>query len=446
MLISEIAFVMPEIIDFKIANDMHIKGAVLDSRLVKKGSLFFCVAGEHADGNDFASSALISGASAVIMDNADKYSRITGNKFLVQNVLVFMQEFGKRRYENSKTYKIAITGSFGKTGTKEMLKLVLGSSGSVYGTDGNKNNMLGVSLTGCGIDESKFSVIEMGSNACGEIEALSRLVKPDMAMITSVGHAHAGRLGGIKGVTAEKLSVVHGLKSGGTLIAPYAIKNSFPKGDYKTFTFGYDKNADIYAYDVIHHGFYVDFRVSGSSFLYRINHPYAHIIDGALSIVAAARVLGIDEEATAEALKTYKPVKGRGSIENAYDLVIIDDTYNAGFESMEKAVMSLSAMPIEPKSAVFGEIAEIEGYEEELYKKVASLADIYPLITFYLCGEAYGKTPASNNRFIFTNRAEALKAVKNIKSGVVVVKASRSKKFEEFINVIKNHCGGTCAL
>ncbi len=446
MLISEIVSLMPGIKDFKIESDVPVKGAVLDSRLVKKGSLFFCVSGEISDGNKFASAALSLGASAVIMDGEAEYAGISGNKFLVENTLFSMRELGKRRYELSRACKVAVTGSFGKTGTKEMLKLVLGSIGGVYATEGNKNNMLGVTLTGCGMDESDFAVVEMGSNAPGEIEALSRAVKPDIAVITSVGHAHAGRLGGLKGAAAEKLSVVYGLKPGGILIAPYYLKDGFPAGDYKAFTFGQSEKADIYARDIVHHGFYVTFRVNGSDILYRINHPYSHMAEGALAAIAAARLLGADEKDVSAALEGFSPLKGRGSMERAGNLTIIDDTYNAGLESVEKAAESLSSMPVEPKYAVFGEIGEIEGYEEEVYKKIASLADRYPSVTFYLCGESYGKIPVSGNRLIFTDRGKALEAVKEIKSGVVAVKASRSKRFEEFLEAVKGSAGGTDAL
>lgn len=446
MLISEILRLAPEILKYSIPSDCSFSGAYLDSRLVKSGSLFFGVKGENADGNTFADVAAQRGAAAVILDNHDEYLKANGNKFLVKDTLSFMKEFGRIRFENCKGYKIAVTGSFGKTGTKEMLRLVFGRAVGVYATEGNKNNHMGTALTACGTDESPVIVAEIGSNAHGEIAELSNFVKPDTAIITSVGHAHVGRFGGIEGVIKEKLSILSGLKDNGVLIAPYGLKDYIPNSCHNIILFGTDDKAHISIDHITHKGTHTLFKVRGSSQLFRINHPYIHLALGSLPVIAAARLYGIDDDVIAQALGDYFPLKGRGATEQVKDILLIDDTYNAGLESMVKAAESLNMMPVSPKYAVFGETGEIEGYEREIYEKITALSDKYPQITFYFVGSSYSGVSSKENCLVFTDRQQALNEVKKIKSGAVVIKASRSKKFEEFVQAVKTSAEGVNAL
>ena len=156
MKVSDILTKVP-VIKSDIVCDEEVNGAFLDSRLVHRGSLFFACCGENADGNLYAQTALDKGAVAVIMDNESIYNEVHGNKLLVNNTLEFMQQLGRYRFDelhNSNKIVIAVTGSFGKTGMKEMLKYIFSQNERVYATEGNKNNMLGVMLTGCGIDDN----------------------------------------------------------------------------------------------------------------------------------------------------------------------------------------------------------------------------------------------------------------------------------------------------
>ena len=440
MLVSDIIKAVP-CIKSSIIHDEEINGAFLDSRLVKKGSLFFASKGENVDGNLYAESAIKSGATAVIMDNEVEYEKVQGNKILVANTLEYMQAFGKYNFErvHKKNVRIiAVTGSFGKTGMKEMLKYIFSQNEKVYATEGNKNNMLGVLLTSCGIDDNATTIIiELGSNNFGEIKELTEIVKPNIAVVTSVGHAHIGRFKTLERLIFEKMSISDGLKSGGEFIIPTKLTPFVPKGDFKFRTFGESAHSGIRIVEYNHHGEYITFKTNLTKSEFRINHPYLHVAENSLCAIYAALLCGISEEKIATGLMEYKAAKGHGSVEKVGDIFLIDDSYNAGFESFIKSTESLHLINIAPKYAVFGEMGEIEGFEEAFYNEITQLAYTYKDITFFLVGKNYEAAGNLENRYIFLTKEECVEKVKEIKSGAVVVKASRAKKFEEIVNAIK---------
>lgn len=440
MKVSDILQKLP-VIKSDIVKDEEVNGAFLDSRLVRPGSLFFACRGENADGNLYAQKSLDAGAAAVIMDNESIYNDVKGNKLLVEDTLEFMQKLGRIRFDelhNSNKRVIAVTGSFGKTGMKEMLKYIFREQERVYATDGNKNNMLGVMLTGCGIDDKAGTVIiELGSNNFGEIKELTEIVRPNIAVVTSVGHAHIGRFKTFERLIFEKMSISDGLTKGAEFIIPTKLTPFVPKGDFKFRTFGESAYSGIRITEHTHHGEYITFKTNLTKTEFRINHPYMHIAENSLCAVYAALLSNIDEEKIARGLLEYKSAKGHGSFENIGDIFLIDDSYNAGFESFIKSTESLHLMTKTPKYAVYGEMGEIEGYEEELYNEICQLAFSYPDINFYLTGESYAKAKELENRKIFLTKDDCINAVKDIKNGIVIVKASRAKKFEDIVKVIK---------
>ncbi len=333
---------------------------------------------------------------------------------------------------------IAVTGSFGKTGMKEMLKYIFSQNERVYATEGNKNNMLGVMLTGCGIDDNAGTIIiELGSNNFGEIKELTEIVRPNTAIVTSVGHAHIGRFKTFERLLFEKMSISDGLTKDGEFIIPTKLTPFVPKGDFKFRTFGESAFSGIRITEYKHHGEYITFKTSLTEKEFRINHPYMHIAENSLCAIYAALLSGIDEEKIFAGLINYKLPKGHGSFENIGDIFLIDDSYNAGFESFIKSTESLHLINKTPKYAVYGEMGEIEGYEEELYNEITQLAFSYPDINFYLTGQSYAKAKELENRKIFLTKDDCIKAVKEIKNGVVIVKASRAKKFEDIVKVVK---------
>lgn len=421
----------------EILKDVKIVGAYFDSRLVTENSLFFAVNGESVDGNDYAQTASDKGA-VVVMDNEEKYNKVKGSKILVEDTLTAVKTFGAYRFDLYKGRKIAVTGSFGKTGMKEMLRCIFSENGKVYATEGNKNNLLGVSLTGCGIDdEAETIIVELGSNNMGEISELSKIVKPDIAVVTNAGHAHIGRFGTLERVIFEKLSITDGLKENGILIIPQKLKPFVPKGNYKYYTFGEAESAGIYMTSVKHNGESISFKTNTGDEEYVFNHPYLHVAYNSLGAILASELCGISRDKIRSGLKKYTVTKGHGSIEKVGNILLIDDTYNAGFESIIKSAESLSMMDYKNKYAVYGEMGEIEGYEKELYNEITQLAYKYKDINFYLCGESYIEAKDLENRKIFKDKKDCIKAVLQIKEGVILVKAAHSKRFDEIVEAVR---------
>lgn len=426
------------VIRFDIKEDKPICGAFLDSRLVTNNSLFFAVKGDLNDGNAYAQKALEKGAAAVVMTDEEMYEKIIGNKILVSDCVETIKDFGTKRLQSVKAVKFAVTGSFGKTGAKEMLKDILSVHSCVYATVGNKNNELGLTLTGAGIDDrAKFVVLEMGSNAMGEIETLSKIAQPDVAIVVSVGLAHVGRFGSLENIIKEKLSIVAGLKKGGTLIVPEYVKNNVPNGDFKVVTFGKEQESDYYITELHHEGLTTVFRINNDDTLYKIPHIYEHLAYNSLGVIAAASSQNIPKACIVEGLSRFKLLNGHGSIEKASGLVIINDTYNAGFDSVIKCIESLDKTSFPNKYAILGELGEIEGYEEKIYSDIGKLASKFPKIQFYLCGKSYKKLKPLANRRIIDTKADCMEALDGLDKGIVFVKASNFYKFGEVVDFLK---------
>lgn len=431
---------MTGVIEKEIVKDTDICGAFLDSRLVTANSLFFASKGAVSDGNLYAADTEKKGAAAVIMTDREIYDHIKGNKILVEDSLETMKRFGSLRLKNNVGKKIAVTGSFGKTGTKETLKHIFAANGKVYATVGNKNNELGLALTAAGIDDgAKYIILEIGTSNPGEIQALSETALPDTAIIVSVGLAHVGRFGGLENIINEKLSIACGLKKGGTLIIPESLREKAPKGDYKIVTFGL--GGDFCITSLRHEGMDTVFEINKGGGEYRIKHPYEHLAQNSLAAIAAAHEYGLSYDEINSGLEKFTLPIGHGNIEIAGGFTIINDAYNGGFESFIRAVESLHETSFQDKYAIFGELGEIEGFESEIYKKIGDLAEIYPDIIFYLCGAGYGFLKPLKNRLIFSSKVECVQAVKGIKSGVALVKASNAYKFNEIVESLKKTAG-----
>lgn len=440
MKISEAAHLMIGVKESEIVEDVAIRGAFLDSRMVTGNSLFFATKGLLSDGNLYAGDALKNGVAAVIMTNKEIYRNINGNKILVEDSLETMKHFGSLRLKKTTGKKIAITGSFGKTGTKEMLKHIFSQRDCAYATVGNKNNELGLCLTASGIDdEAKYIILEMGTSSSGEIQALSEMALPDTAIVVSVGLAHVGRFGGLENIIKEKLSITCGLKKTGTLIIPETLREKTPKGEYKTVTFGL--GGDFNVTSIRHEGLDTIFRINKGGGEYRIKHPYEHLVQNSLAAIAAAFEYGLSYDEIKYGLEKFTLPIGHGNVETAGDLTIINDAYNGGLESFIRAAESLHETLFSKKYAIFGELGEIDGFESEIYKQIGDLAEIYPDIIFYLCGVGYGFLKPLKNRLIFSSKVECNQAVMTITTGVVLVKASNAYKFNEIVESLRKTAG-----
>lgn len=446
MNVSDAQYGLTGLLDFAVTADAATSGAVIDSRAVKQGDIFFAIKGENTDGNRYAANASLAGASLVVMDNAEEYAKVTGNKALVEDTVAALKSFGLYRLSRTKGKRVAVTGSFGKTSTKELMLLAYAESGSVYATPGNYNNDLGVAVTAAGADEdADILVFELGTNSAGEIAALSAYVRPEVAVVTGVGHAHVGRFGSVAAVAVEKMSIADGLVAGGVVIAHEDVL-AYPEAvaGKPVQIFGTSDKADIRMTEITRTGTGVSFRLGNSVFV--VNHIYDHFARNAALVASVGRLLGLSDAKTAAGLAKFAAPSGRGKIIEAEGLSIVDDCYNMSLEAAISAIRNVNATGIRPAYALIGEMAEIEGFEELLAEKLGSMAMECPAMTFLFSGPMYSGVRRLPNVQVAATREETRAMLDAVENGIILVKASRSRKFEEFVQYLVEKKGGARAV
>ncbi len=422
------------------AKVISYSNVTVDSRSVINGSIFFAFKGEKTDGHLYLEQAFSKGAVCCVITD-DKYFDDSKPMVLVKDVLGALKDLGKWNLEQFKGKRIVITGSVGKTSTKSIVSLVLSQKYKVYEAFKNFNNELGIAIVSSNINlDAEVAVFEIGTNNPGEIEALAKFLMPNIAIVTNVGHSHIGRFGNLVNLTREKLSISSGLVDGGEIWINDTIDTScysFPK-NIKLRKFGRTDDSDI-SLEEITVGKDTSFIIRYGNFRYgfKINHPYSHFAMNALPAIGIALESGFHYEEIYRALEKFSPVEGRGEIIEKGGKLIIDDTYNAGFEAILSAIENLSKISLSDKYAILGELAEIEGFEEKLYSKLKELVEKSKDIRFYLVGENFKGFDELNNVSLFKDKRELMESDLLSKNGVYLVKASRSKKFEEIVEYLK---------
>lgn len=420
----------------------HIEYSLItiDSRDVKEGSIFFAFKGEKTDGHLYIEQAISKGAVCCVITDENYYD---ANKplVLVKDTLYAMKELGRWNLGKFNGKKIVITGSVGKTSTKAILSLVLSQKLKIYEAFKNFNNELGVAIVTSNIDlGAQYAIFEIGTNNPGEIKSLSEFLQPDVGIITGVGHSHIGRFGSLKEITKEKLAISEGVKKDGVLWINDGVDTSyynFPEG-INVKKFGFSKDSDIYI-EELNVEKEVNFIVNFNNFRYcfRINHPFSHFAVNALPAIALAFENQFHYEEIYRGLDKFVPVEGRGEIIRTQNKIIINDTYNAGFEAVLSAVENLSKIDAPKKIAILGEMAEIDGFEEKLYSRLKNEVEKRNDIYFYLVGESFKDFQSLENVSYFKDKSELINADILKGDGVYLVKASRSKRFEELVEYLK---------
>lgn len=420
----------------------HIEYSLItiDSRDVKEGSIFFAFKGEKTDGHLYIEQAISKGAVCCVITDENYYD---ANKplVLVKDTLYAMRELGRWNLGKFNGKKIVITGSVGKTSTKAILSLVLSQKLKIYEAFKNFNNELGVAIVTSNIDlGAQYAIFEIGTNNPGEIKSLSEFLQPDVGIITGVGHSHIGRFGSLKEITKEKLAISEGVKKDGVLWINDVVDTSyynFPEG-INVKKFGFSKDSDIYI-EELNVEKEVNFIVNFNNFRYcfRINHPFSHFAVNALPAIALAFENQFHYEEIYRGLDKFVPVEGRGEIIRTQNKIIINDTYNAGFEAVLSAVENLSKIDAPKKIAILGEMAEIDGFEEKLYSRLKNEVEKRKDIYFYLVGESFKDFQSLENVSYFKDKSELINADILKGDGVYLVKASRSKRFEELVEYLK---------
>jgi UDP-N-acetylmuramoyl-tripeptide--D-alanyl-D-alanine ligase len=422
-----------------------ITGASLDTRKIRPGMLFVPLPGSQVDGHVFLDEAFAAGASAALCDRAI-HPRIAevdlGPLVLVDDVTAALQRLAKRYREAWPGLLIGVTGSAGKTTTKDLVAAVLATAAPVLRTEGNLNNHWGVPLTLLGLRrEHAAAVVEMGMNHAGEIAALAALAGPMAAIVTNAGSAHLEGLGSLEAVAREKASLVHALREG----QPAFVGADSPRlveavrgAKARVITYGLAADAEVRperVQDLGAEGSLVE--VEGFPPI-RLRLVGRHQVQNALAALAVARHWRLEPGQVAAALEAVAPLPGRMEVLRAHGGVILKDCYNANPDSTRAALETLANWPgATRRIALLGDMLELGETAPALHRETAAGVRGAELWTVgaHAGDYAEGARPAGIEARVFAGKPQAADALREaLGPGVVVLlKASRGAALEQVL-------------
>ena len=431
-------------LDTPIKKNIQIKDISIDSRTIKKDSLFIAINGENFNGNDYVDEAIHKGACLVITDSKKYKTSKNKNIIYVNNSISALKKITSNILKSFDGNVVGITGSNGKTTTTKIIANVLSKSSS---TLNNYNNEIGMPLSIFNAKQnSKNLVIEMGAAKPGDIKYLSSILKPNIGVITNIGNSHLEKLKNIKGVLKVKSELVSNIKNGGYLVVPNENKEHLKFWEKiirgkELITFGTEKNADFYAINIKSSIKKQEFKIISDK--YNIDHKIktslsgVHNIKNILAAFAVSYLIENSPKLFNQRLEKNTQVRQkqqkwiRGSL-------LIDDTYNANPESVKKAIDFLSNSN-KRKVFIMGDMLELGRYRKKMHADVGQYAKRKKVDVFLGFGELtkYAVSGYGKNGLFFNNENDLKKFIKeNIKSGdIVLIKGSRGIKMERFINV-----------
>lgn len=422
----------------------EINNVSIDSRTVDASTLFIAIKGDRFDAHDFVKDVEKSGAAAVMCHREVDCGL----------PVIYVDDTKKAFVEFAKNYRksfgglkvIGLTGSVGKTTTKEMTYEVVSRKYRSIKTEGNLNNDIGLPKTLLRLEnDTQAAVIEMGMSAFGEISLLTKACLPDIGIITNIGVSHIEHLGSRDGILKAKLEILDGMKKGSPLILNgdndklLTVKND----DYKLIFFGIEnENADVRAFDIKENGSNTEFFVKAYSKIQKVTIPTVgiHNVYDALAAYTVGFLLELPTEEIAKALENYTPSGMRQRLKEVNGVKIIEDCYNASPDSQRAALNVLSDMNAGRKIAVLGDMLELGDYSETAHREVGKYAAEKKIDVLYAFGEQSKYIAQEAKKGVekvlwFDDKAQLAKTlVQDVKSGdCVLFKASRGMKLEEII-------------
>jgi UDP-N-acetylmuramoyl-tripeptide--D-alanyl-D-alanine ligase len=381
-----------------------VTGASIDTRTLQAGDAFFAIRGEARDGHDFVKGALEKGAALAVVDEAHAAEfEGAGALAVVPDVLKAMERAGGARRSELKAGVVAVTGSVGKTGTKEALRLVLRGQGKTHAPVASYNNHWGVPLTLVRTPaDVAYGVYEIGMNSPGEIAPLARMVRPQVAIVTTIAPVHLAAFASLEGIAEEKAGIYRELEKGGTAIVNAdipqsgllsAIARSGPAGRIVTFGESPDADVRLVSCALKPDMSTVEASVFGESVAYRLGSPGKHIVLNSLAVLAAVKALGADLALAALALGDLRPPAGRGARQvlevPGGRITLIDESYNGNPASMRAAIENLGRLPVEGRGrriAVIGDMLELGPSGGDLHRGLAEPLTANGIDKVFACG------------------------------------------------------------
>ncbi len=435
-----------------------VSDIVTDSRKICEGSVFVALRGEKFDGHNFVMQSIRSGAVAAVVDeqfeNKENLPIIRTKDTL--KALGAMAAYYRNQFEIP---SIAITGSVGKTSTKEMVNCVLETHYNTLKTDGNFNNEIGLPLTVLRMDnDHEIAVFEMGMSNFGEISALSKIAAPETAILTNIGYSHIEYLKSQENIFKAKLEILDGLVPDGTVILngddPFLVKaaGNLP---FETLVYGIEnENCDVRAVDIkkFASGTEFNFLMGGEEYHVSICVPGIHHVYNALAAILTGIKYNIPVSEIVEGIKAFEPVGMRQKVQNLKNCVIINDCYNASPTSMKSGLEVLSVTAPNDSSeafrrvAIMGDMLELGDYSKEAHEEVGGLTCEYDLGCLIAIGEnaeyvaqgAIEKGFNSSEIYVFYDNNTAKAHIKEIirRNDIILLKGSRGMHLEEIADYI----------
>ncbi len=424
--------------------DWDCTGISIDSRSVSPGDLFIAIKGPSFDGHKFVRQALKAGAAAAVISHIPSDCRDADNLLLVKDTVVALENLGVASRERSSAKIIAVTGSVGKTGVKEALASVLSKQGKTHATVGNLNNHFGLPLTLARMPrDCDYAVLELGMNHAGELTPLSKMAKPDVAVITTIASAHLEHFANEEAIADAKCEIFTGLNKGGSAVLnadnPHFARmrrSCIQQGVENIITFGQD-NGDysVISSEPAEVGSDIEADLEGKSLKFRVSHNGSHWVTNSLAVLACVCAADANIIKASEDLGHLSQLKGRGAVHNISipggQIRVIDESYNANEASMRAALDVLSQQQGR-KIAVLGDMLELGPDEKKIHSDLADAFDQIDLV--FTCGplmkNLHGMVPAEK-RAAHADTAENLAplVVQSIQPGdVISIKSSRGSR------------------
>jgi len=439
-----------------------VTGISIDSRTLQRGEAFFAIKGDRFDGHDFATFAMAAGAGLLVIseEKLPALGRLTVPKVVVPDVLKALRDLAVAARKRSHGKVIAVTGSAGKTTTKEMLRHALSSVGTVHAADRSFNNHWGVPLSLARLPaDADYAIFEIGMNHPGEIEPLTQLVKPHIAIITLIAAAHLGHFKSLDEIAEAKGEIFSGVVPGGHAIlnrddqrfklladmaAEAGIKNIWGFGENVRSHFRlahYEPEGNRSA---------VAIKVAGQELVGRIGAPGRHIVQNALAVIGAGYLAGADVSKLLAALGDFSAEEGRGRMHRLSlgegTITLIDESYNANPASMKAALQVLDHSPVSSgegrRIAVLGDMLELGVHSEKLHTALGDIIAATRTDVLLLAGtemKALADNPPAGRLVEYRPSVEELQSLlfEVLRPGdTVMIKSSKGIGFSRLVDAL----------
>ena len=417
---------------------IHNPQITTDSRNCPKGSIFFALKGDKFDGNQYAGKALASGCVYAVIDNPDYY--IGERTILVDNVLKTLQQLAHHHRKVLGLPIIGITGTNGKTTTKELLAAVLSTKFNLLYTEGNFNNHIGVPLTLLRLThDHEMAVIEMGASHPGDIKELVDIVHPNYGIITNVGRAHLEGFGSFEGVIRTKGELYDYIRrSKGKIFIKKENEylQSIAKG-IEQITYGNGDDAFASGQVVSCDPFLVfNWKQQGKLHTVETHMIGSYNLDNVLAAVAVGRFFKIPAERISRAIAAYEPTNNRSQFKKTDNNKLIIDAYNANPSSMKVALDNFITMPVQPKAIILGDMRELGPTSDELHAEVVEQIKKGQFDKVFLCGEHFSKVGKEFSPFATTEAMVEELRKQPLKGYHILIKGSHSMGLEKLADIL----------